>query len=98
VAPPDRPTPVAATQVSVIPAPLRQGWALPVAGWGVTLGALLAIVLGVGYDLAEREPGRFTGLLILGGLALLTGAPWWLLGVWSGQVRRWAAHHEQEDR
>jgi hypothetical protein len=40
--------------------------------------------------------------LILGGLALMTGAPWWLLGVWSGQVRRWAgaidSRNEEDDR
>lgn len=80
------------------PAPLRHTWALPVGGWAATFGGLLAIAVGVGYDVAEREPGRFAGLLILGGLALITGAPWWLLGVWSGQVRRWATHLQQAPR
>ncbi|GEM_PF-3975032 len=79
--------------MSAEPTPLRRTWALPVGGWVATCGALLAIGIGIGYDYAEREPGKFAGALILGGLALITGAPWWLLGAWSGQVRRWAHDH-----
>jgi hypothetical protein len=75
------------------PAPLRRTWALPVGGWVATCGALLAIAIGIGYDFADREPGKFAGALILGGLALITGAPWWLLGAWSGQMRKWAHEH-----
>ncbi len=80
--------------VAVAPAPVRRTWALPVGGWVATCGALIAIIIGIGYDVAGREPGRFAGALILGGLALITGAPWWLLGVWSGQVRRWALQRD----
>lgn len=79
------------------PAPLRQSWALPAGGWVATFGAVLAVCIGIGYDVAGREPGRFAAVLILGGIGLITGAPWLLLGLWTGQMRRWALSHDSRE-